>query len=432
VRSDASYREHMRFVRTLGWGLEPVIGAVFLLLWIVAEVGRGVTGVGAMAAFAVAIGCARRLPALSLAILPATILLQAVGVIARPDSTDWPVYLGIALTVGLVTAHATRPVSVWALIVGVASAIGALTLMVANGWFSWTGRGDAAFQIATLSPRLVEYLQLVGIAVLIVALAWGAGLALNLSGRLALARLVQGGMAGRLRESEVELAVAQERNRIAQEMHDVLAHSLAVIVAQADGARYVRKTRPSAVDSSLEAIADSARAALVDVRGIIDGILEGAAPPQPGIDDLPELVESVESAGLEITVTHAGRGDGHGPVGLAPGQQLALYRIVQECLTNALRHRGRGSAVSIVLDWRGPGVSLQFVSSGQLVTPIEGDDDARQHRGIEGMRERAHLAGGWLAAGADESGSHRVTAFVPYRLPIGVPTALPVLAAAAA
>jgi signal transduction histidine kinase len=212
-----------------------------------------------------------------------------------------------------------------------------------------------------------------------------------------------------LEESEVELALAEERSRIAQEMHDVLAHSLAVIVAQADGARFIRAKRPAMVDGALTAIADAARAALVDVNGIIDGMLDGTAAPQPGLGDLDDLVAGVESAGLEITRTHAGD-----PGELAPGQELAVYRIVQEGLTNALRHRGRGSAVAVVFDWRGPGLALQILSSGTGIDAVA-DEATRLHRGVEGMRERARLAGGWLAAGADENGDHRITAFVPYR-----------------
>ncbi len=120
-----------------------------------------------------------------------------------------------------------------------------------------------------------------------------------------------------------------------------------------------------------------------------------------------------------------------------------MYRIVQEGLTNALRHRGPGSAVALVFDWRGPGLALQLVSS---VVPADGETPAaaparadaavstdapartdaageaitRTGLGIAGMRERARLAGGWLAAGSDESGDHRITAFVPYRLPAEV------------
>jgi signal transduction histidine kinase len=214
------------------------------------------------------------------------------------------------------------------------------------------------------------------------------------------------GVTRQLALSEVELAVAQERNRIAQEMHDVLAHSLAVVVAQADGARYLRPSRPAAVDGALQTIADSARMALGDMRGVIDGILDGTELPQPRLVDLEPLVSGMGSTGMKVTKRELGEADD-----LADGQELAIYRIVQEGLTNALRHRGRDAAVSIVLDWRGPGVSLLLESTGGTIERAEG---GREGRGVIGMRERAHVAGGWLTVGIEDDGTHRVTAFVPY------------------
>ena len=110
-----------------------------------AEVGRGVTGIGMMVAFAVAIGLARILPVVSIVILPATVLLQTARVFHYPDSTDWPAYLGIAITVGLIAAHARRGVLIAALSSGVVSVFGGAALMVFQqpwGWLSWTGRTD--------------------------------------------------------------------------------------------------------------------------------------------------------------------------------------------------------------------------------------------------------------------------------------------------
>lgn len=105
------------------------------------------------------------------------------------------------------------------------------------------------------------------------------------------------------------------------------------------------------------------------------------------------------------------------PVELGAGQQLAVFRIVQECLTNALKHAGRGTAVRVHFDWSGPGLTLH-ASSELPVSVSLGETDAghtedRVGRGIPGMRERAHLAGGWLTAGPDGE-QFRVTAFLPY------------------
>jgi len=296
-----------------------------------------------------------------------------------------------------------------------------------GGWLSWTGWGS---HIRTLDI-LQQFGDLAAVAVLFSLLAWGSGVAVSAIRRLTQTQQVAAGVTRRLAMSEVELAVAQERNRIAQEMHDVLAHSLAIVVAQADGARYLRPSRPDAVDGALQAIASSARLALGDMRGVIDGILDGAELPQPTLSDLEPLVAGMASTGMKVVVREAGdRGD------LADGQQLALYRIVQEGLTNALRHRGRGCEVRLVLDWRGPGVSLLLESTGGTLlataatAEIEattekngqgagagqeaGKEAVRCGRGVIGMRERAHVAGGWLTVGLEDDGTHRLTAFLPY------------------
>jgi signal transduction histidine kinase len=144
-------------------------------------------------------------------------------------------------------------------------------------------------------------------------------------------------------------------------------------------------------------------------------MLDGTASPQPGLSDIDALLAGVDAAGLDVALTQAGEA---GP--LAPGQELTVYRIVQEGLTNALRHRGRGSTVAIVFDWRGPGLALQLVSSGEGADAVV-NPETRLRRGVEGMRDRARLAGGWLTAGADENGDHRITAFVPYRGSVALP-----------
>jgi signal transduction histidine kinase len=282
------------------------------------------------------------------------------------------------------------------------------------GWSSWVG--ESGFM--SLRYEAGEFLELGSVALVVTAMAWGTGYAIAASSLLMVSQEDTRRVSRRLAQSEVELAVAQERNRIAQELHDVLAHSLAVVVAQADGARYLRPSRPTAVDGALKTIADSARLALGDMGSVIDGILAGTELPQPGLAELDSLVDGMSSTGMSVTLRDAGdRGT------LADGQQLALYRIVQEGLTNALRHRGRDCIVSIVLDWRGPGLSVLIESAGG-----SGADDAsavsspviqvvaarREGRGVVGMRERAHLAGGWLTVGIDDDGTHRLTAFIPY------------------
>ncbi|MET3162506.1 UNVERIFIED_ORG: signal transduction histidine kinase [Arthrobacter sp. UYEF10] len=215
-----------------------------------------------------------------------------------------------------------------------------------------------------------------------------------------------------MKETEIDLIVEQERTRIARDLHDVLAHSLAVIAAQADGTRYLSKDQPKVVLNALDTIARSARSALVDAQRVIEGVRDdGMVTPQPRLSDIPALIEGMQRGSLKIHPSEYGS-----PVELSTGQEMAVFRIVQECLTNALKHGGRGTDVRLHFDWSGPGLTLHVVSA---VDPAEQDGatnpaTARVGRGLPGMRERAHLAGGWLTAGPD--GEHfRVTVFIPYR-----------------
>lgn len=394
-----------RAISILRGFLEPIIGSVFTLLWINAESGRQDVAIVAMCAIGLAIALSMALPLIAMGLTALVILCQAVTLLPRPTSTDWPVYFGVAIVVGIAATGTSARVRWIALGFGAVAAIAAVAMMVfqADGWMSWTGYGDH-IRLYYMSQ---DFVQLAALGVVVSSLAWGSGFAISATRRLMLSQQVTLGVTRRLALSEVELAVAQERNRIAQEMHDVLAHSLAVVVAQADGARYLRPTRPAAVDGALQTIADSARMALGDMRGVIDGILDGTEQPQPRLSDLESLVSGMASTGMKVTLREIGdRAD------LADGQELALYRIVQEGLTNALRHRGRDSAVGIVLDWRGPGVSLLLESTGGVLTETTEAD--RCGRGVMGMRERAHVAGGWLTVGLEEDGTHRLTAFLPY------------------
>jgi signal transduction histidine kinase len=251
--------------------------------------------------------------------------------------------------------------------------------------------------------------QLFSLLLLIAAACAAVGLALALyeeRGSLFRARsLAQTS----LREAEVDLIVEQERTRIGRDLHDVLAHSLAVIAAQADGTRYMSKDQPKAVLNALENISTSARSALVDAQRVIEGVHDdGPAAPQPGLSDVAPLVERMQGS-LAI-----GQSESGAPAELSGGQQLAVFRIIQECLTNALKHGGRGTAVRLHLDWSGPGLTLH-VASGMRAAGDSPDPgaDVRVGRGLAGMRERAHLAGGWVTAGPDGE-QYRVTAFLPY------------------
>lgn len=197
-----------------------------------------------------------------------------------------------------------------------------------------------------------------------------------------------------------EVAAEQERVRIARDMHDVVAHSLAVVVAQADGARYLGSKDPAATDAALATIATTAREALSDVRVLLAQLRHSQDDgPQPTLVDLDRLVEQLSGSGLTISREVSGS-----PLPLGTGQQLAVYRIVQESLTNALRHADRDQEVTVHFGWTAHGLDLTVSSAlvparstrtGRTAAP---GVPAAGH-GIAGMTERAALVGGHLTAG---------------------------------
>lgn len=200
-----------------------------------------------------------------------------------------------------------------------------------------------------------------------------------------------------------EMVAEQERVRIARDMHDVVAHSLAVVVAQADGARYLGSKDPAATDAALATIATTAREALSDVRVLLAQLRHSPDDgPQPTLVDLDRLLEQLQASGLTIEQQVSGT-----PLALGTGQQLAVYRIVQESLTNALRHADREQPVSVHFAWTAHGLDLTITSilpparttrTGR--TPIVGGTSGH---GIAGMTERAALVGGHLTATVDRN-----------------------------
>ena len=208
--------------------------------------------------------------------------------------------------------------------------------------------------------------------------------------------------------AETAAAEEQERVRIARDMHDIVAHSLAVIIAQSDGARYAAASAPDVAIETLGTVSQTARAALSDVRMLLTQLRHRQGDgPQPTIADLEQLFEQVRRAGIEPRVTVDPM-----PPGEPPGAiQLAVYRIMQEALTNAIRH-GSGGVVDVRLAWMPDRVDVEVRNASE---PASGSGRGGGH-GILGMRERAQLAGGDLTAERDGTDfTVRAT------LPIGAP-----------
>lgn len=208
--------------------------------------------------------------------------------------------------------------------------------------------------------------------------------------------------------AEQTVAVEQERNRIARDMHDVVAHSLAVVVAQADGARFVHADDAEALSRTLRTISDTSRLALGDVRLLLSELRGGEeAGPQPGFVDLPQLVATMRSAGLDLSFT---------PPEAYPdfptGRQIAVFRIAQEALTNALHHGDAGRPVRVDITVDGGTLCLSVTNTIGEGPPSPVPGLSRGH-GISSMRERASLAAGTLSIDSPSASVFRLRAFFP-------------------
>jgi signal transduction histidine kinase len=193
-------------------------------------------------------------------------------------------------------------------------------------------------------------------------------------------------------------------------MHDIVAHSLAVMIAQADGGRYAAAANPQAAVGALDAIAKTGRDALSDMRGIVRVLREGPEDramelrPAPHVRDLKTLVDETRSAGLNVTLVQVGR-----PRYLPPGVGAALQRTAQEALTNVMKHAGPGVEVVVTERWLPDRIELVVSDDGRGAAAAS---DGEGH-GLLGMRERTEMLGGTLRAGPGPTGGFRVSAEVP-------------------
>jgi signal transduction histidine kinase len=206
---------------------------------------------------------------------------------------------------------------------------------------------------------------------------------------------------------EANRAVADERLRIAQDLHDVVAHSMGVIAVQAGVGAHVIDSNPAEAKKSLEAISMTSRSTLTELRRMLGVLREdenAQYAPAPGLADLDRLVHDVGAAGLDVSVDRVGDASG-----LPPGVDFTAYRIVQESLTNVLKHAGPARA----------NVRLQFEP---MLLRIEVSDDGRGvngravagGHGLIGMRERVGVYGGAFDAGPQTGGGFRVAVTLPY------------------
>jgi signal transduction histidine kinase len=352
------------------------------------------------------------------------VLLAAVftglTIAAVADSSDgrasWPVYLLAALTVAPIALRQRAPVATMAVVAG------ALAL------YSLLGYGDppnsgigllvAMFTVATLRPRRVAAVMwLTSMAVLAVGCVTSAippswsgivQMTLQILGAWALGESTRrwGVHTERLAEQAAR-AVADERVRIARELHDIVAHHMAVISLQAGVAQYVIDTDLPTAKEAITTVGDTSREALAEMRRLLDvlRLQEGEDfAPQPGLAALDELVDRTRGAGLPVDVVVTGQARP-----LPPGPDLCAYRVAQESLTNALKHAGP-AAVRIDLDYGERTLTLKVTDDGAAAGPRR---DSPTAHGIRGMRERAELYGGVLTAGPADAGGFAVVVRLP-------------------
>ena len=206
----------------------------------------------------------------------------------------------------------------------------------------------------------------------------------------------------REREAEAQRVAAKEQARIARELHDVVAHALSVVIVQAGAAADVFQVEPRLVREPIRAIDSAARSALADLRRVL-GILHQDAElaPQPGLGAIDQLVEQVRATGLDVRLEIEGRARR-----LSAAVDLSAYRIVQEALTNTLKHAG-AEHVRVRIGYGDP-LRLEVRDDGQ--GHVNG---AAAGSGLIGMRERVALLGGSIEAGPAPGGGYRVTASIP-------------------
>lgn len=378
--------------------------------------------------------------ALAAAILSVVLLLMLVS----PDSWQlagggWHPY---AWAVAGIIPVAFRRTHLWA----AAGAVAALTLITAVVPNAWSSQGYALWVLAYTFAACQRWYQAVlgsallwlpCFAALVIAMRQGdfngpdgqpvltltAGLLINgvsmvvifLIGRTVRARReVAQALKDRAaaaedgRAAHAEQAVAEERRRIARELHDVVAHHVSVISVMATGARRVLKHDYDAAEQALSTIEQTSRTTLRELRRLlfllrIEAETESALTPQPGLDGIRTLVDQIAEAGLPATLRVSGD-----PCTLDPGVALTAYRIVQEALTNALKHAGAQATAEVRMTFEPEQLTIEIFDTGQGPAAV----GAPGH-GLLGMRERVAIYGGSLRTGPRPGGGFRVYAKIP-------------------
>ena len=381
--------------------MDALVVAIFVFFWMVTATlippgpDNQVTVwlVGSVAA-SVVLFWRRRAPLVVLGVL---ILFIVVTVALTGGTAAYELGVGFAVY----AVAASRPPGVaWAALLATLAATAAALYGLGPSTVATVGAAGQTVQMDTRPDAIIGYTFTT-----LIALAIGTSVR---NRRLHIADLVDRANAlARDREQQAELARAAERSLISREMHDVVAHSLSVMIALADGAGVALERAPDKARLALAELSDTGRTALADMRRVLGVLERDDAPlePQPKHTDLAALVERFRTAGLAVRT--------QGLEAELPGDatvQLAVYRIVQESLTNALRH-APGATVVLTVTATERVVTVEVTSHGGLRTT----ESPGAGRGLIGMRERAAVYGGTVEAGPWQEDGWRVHATLPWR-----------------
>jgi signal transduction histidine kinase len=358
--------------------LPPLVADALLALGVLAISVIGVTHEHAVASVAFSFALVVPLVWRRRAPLPVFLVISAVAFAQWLAGLELTADIALLVAIYTVAAHESRR--------RLALAAGILEIGIVLATLRWTNTAD-----------LLVLVFLTGMATAAVVLG------VNVQTRRAYLEALEERAAQleRERDQQGQLAAAAERARIAREMHDIVAHNLSVMVALADGAGFMAPSDPERSAGAMEQVSRTGRHALGEMRRLL-GVLrddgEAALAPQPGLADLDALLEQVRAAGLPVTLETSGsRGS------LGPGAELTVYRLVQEALTNTLKHAGTDAHATVRLRYEPDGVEVEVTDDGRGLAPVGAGG-----QGLSGMRERAAVYGGEVEAGPASSGGWRV------------------------
>lgn len=281
-----------------------------------------------------------------------------------------------------------------------------------SGWVRrWVGPAIAVLLVGAAAYGSPPLAGLLAGVTMVSILGWARGVRVQRGYRRSLLERIA--VAEREQDLRAQQAVAAERNRIAQDIHDLVSHSLAVVAVQAAGAERIVDRDPERAKQALGTIGTSARDALTEMRAMLDVLRSGdpaaaAAAPSPGVPQIAELTQDMSQRGLSVDYERVGD-----PYPLAPGAELALYRVVQEGLTNAIKHGDRTAGAAVSLDYGADAVTVEITNLVPVAQPGAPDEALPGGgSGQVGMRERLALYGGDLRIDHDDR-RYRVRATVP-------------------